>query len=129
MRRGGLNLKNQGFATPFTIHDHPAMGLKTNPAHLTTPARFGGLEAAYPSAMGVENDSAKSTKGPALGTASLTNGSSSACERNFCVGYVITVVVNVSGSAARKSANNCPVPSKPGRSTNCLRAKSFTTNP
>src|ERR1700726_4850431 len=88
MRRGGLNLNNQSFATLLTIQDQPARGLKTNPAHMTTPARFGGFVAAYPRAMGVENDSAKSTKGPALGTAALTDGSSSAFERNFSVGYV-----------------------------------------
>jgi hypothetical protein len=99
-------MKIQGFATHFTIHDHLPIGLKTNPAHKITAARFGGFVAAYASAMGVENDSAKSTNGSALGIAASTKGTRSAYERNLPVGYETALAVKVSGSAARNSENS-----------------------
>jgi len=117
-------MKNQGLATAFTRLDQFAMGFRTNPAHVTTAARFDGFVIAYFSAMGVENDSAKITNGSVLGTAALRSGSSSLYGRNLFVGYVTTVAVKVQGRALRKSANSCPVASKPGRSTKCLRANS-----
>ena len=47
MVRGGFSLKSQGFASALTVPDQPCMGLPTNPAQMTTAARFGGLVAAY----------------------------------------------------------------------------------
>ena len=61
MVRGGFSLKSQGFASALTVPDQPCIGLPTNPAQMTTAARFGGLVAAYQTASGAENDSATST--------------------------------------------------------------------
>ena len=86
MVRGGFNLKSQGLASAFTVPDQPRIGLPTNPAQMTTAARFGGLVAAYQTASGVENDSATNTNGSDCGTALATNGCKSAYGKNLSVG-------------------------------------------
>jgi hypothetical protein len=86
MVRGGFNLKSQGFASALSAPDQPGSGFLTNPAQMTTAARFCGLVAAYQTASGAENDSATSTNRSTCGTAALTNGRKSAYRKNLSVG-------------------------------------------
>src|SRR6267143_1403770 len=86
IQRGALSLKSQGRNAAIASCDQSAIGLKTKPAQMTNPARFGGFEAANSNASGAEKDSANSTNGSALGTAALTNGRNSRYERILSAG-------------------------------------------
>jgi hypothetical protein len=56
----------------------PVTGFLMKPAQITKPLRFEGLVAANLTASGVENDSARRTKGWFLGIVSTTTEESSA---------------------------------------------------
>ena len=63
MRPAGAAMGQTTFSVgaALSVPDQPCIGLPTNPAQMTTAARFCGLVAAYQTASGAENDSATST--------------------------------------------------------------------
>jgi hypothetical protein len=115
---------SEGLVSTLTSNDQLPVGFVMNPAHITSPARFGRRAAASFAANGVEKDSAMRRNRLLLGTTSFAQGTSSEYERNRCVGYRAMLTLNVGGSAERKSAKSVPVPSRPGRSTSVSTVKS-----
>ena len=60
--------------------------------------------------------------------AAPTNSSNLMYDKTLSAGYATGMAINDCGSAAMKSPNSSPVPSRPGRSTKCLRDKSSAFN-
>ena len=74
---GSERRNSGGLASALTSNDQLPVGFVMNPAHMTSPARFGRRVAASFAANGVEKDSATRRNGLLLGTASFTQGTSS----------------------------------------------------
>jgi len=74
---GGERRNSEGLASALTNNHQLPTGFVMNPAHMTSPARFGGRVAASFAANGVEKDSATRRNGLLLGTTSFTQGTSS----------------------------------------------------
>jgi len=74
---GGERRNNGGLASALTSNDQLPVGFVMNPAHMTSPAKFGRRVAASMAANGVENDSATRRNGLLLGNTPLTQGTSS----------------------------------------------------
>src|SRR5207245_2691707 len=79
---GSRNNKGRESNLARNESDQVRIGLVTNPAQTTSPAKFAGCLAANITANGDEKDSAKSTNGSALGITSPTQGRSSEQDKN-----------------------------------------------
>jgi hypothetical protein len=114
---GGVTRKQIGARNEEMKRSQPGIGLEANPAQITSPRRFGGLEAAHSMAIGEENDSARSTNGPESTVTDSRSCVNSEKERVRSAGYRTIWTSKPFGSASTNCANKSPVPSMPGRRT------------